>query len=201
MTTETGVHQGVPMVDQTRVASAMAEMIRAIAEDPAREGLRETPRRVARMYSEIFSGLGVDPLSVLQTGFDEGYDEMVVARDIPFFSVCEHHFMPFYGQVHIGYVPRGRVVGISKLARVADILARRPQVQERLTAQIADALVEGVGPMGVGVIVEAEHLCTIMRGVKKPGSRIVTSVNRGCFRDDPRTRAEFLQLVVRRASD
>jgi GTP cyclohydrolase I len=147
------------------------------------------------MYAEIFSGMGVDPTSVLQTGFEEGYDEMVVARDIPFFSMCEHHFMPFFGQVHIGYIPRGRVVGISKLARVADILARRPQVQERLTSQIADALLEGIDPLGVGVIVEAEHLCMVIRGVKKPGSRIVTSVNRGCFRQDPRTRAEFLQLA------
>jgi GTP cyclohydrolase I len=147
------------------------------------------------MYAEIFSGMGVDPTSVLQTGFEEGYDEMVVARDIPFFSMCEHHFMPFFGHVHIGYIPRGRVVGISKLARVADILARRPQVQERLTSQIADALLEGIDPLGVGVIVEAEHLCMVVRGVKKPGSRIVTSVNRGCFRQDPRTRAEFLQLT------
>jgi GTP cyclohydrolase I len=182
-------------VDRPRVASAMAEMLLAIAEDPTREGLKDTPDRVARMYAEIFSGLGVDPLSVLQTGFEERYDEMVVARDIPFFSMCEHHFIPFFGHVHVGYVPRGRVVGISKLARVADILARRPQVQERLTAQIADAIVEGVAPMGVGVIVEAEHLCMVMRGVKKPGSRIVTSVNRGCFRDDARTRSEFLQLA------
>jgi GTP cyclohydrolase I len=195
MSVETDLRAARSTVDQARVAAAMEEMILAIEDDPSREGLQDTPGRVGRMYAEIFSGLGVDPLSVLQTGFEEGYDEMVVARDIPFFSMCEHHFMPFYGHVHIGYVPKGRVVGISKLGRVSDILARRPQVQERLTAQIADALAEGIAPMGVGVIVEAEHLCMVMRGVKKPGSRIVTSVNRGCFRNDPRTRSEFLQLV------
>jgi GTP cyclohydrolase I len=184
-------------VDQQRVAAAMAEMIEAIGEDRFREGLEETPSRVARMFAEVFAGMHMDPLAVLETGFEEGYDEMVIARDIPFFSMCEHHFMPFYGNVHIGYIPRGRIVGISKLARVADILARRPQVQERLTCQIADSILDGIKPMGVAVIVEAEHLCMVMRGVKKPGSRIVTSVNRGVFREDPRTRAEFLQLAGR----
>jgi GTP cyclohydrolase I len=135
---------------------------------------------------------------VLSGGFEEGYDEMVVAKDIPFFSMCEHHFLPFYGVAHVGYVPQGRIAGISKLARVVDILARRPQVQERMTAQIADAIVAGVDPLGVGVVVEAEHLCMSMRGIKKPGSRIVTSVNRGCFRTDAKTRAEFLNFVSRR---
>jgi GTP cyclohydrolase I len=185
----------VSLPDQERIAQATSELIAALHLNPDEEGLRDTPRRVAEMYAEVFAGLQQDPLEVLQTGFEEGYDEMVVAKDIAFYSMCEHHLLPFFGVVHIGYVPRGRIVGISKLARVADILSRRPQVQERLTMQIADALVEGVQPIGVGVVVEAEHLCMIMRGVRKPGSRIVTSVNRGCFRDDPRTRTEFLGLI------
>jgi GTP cyclohydrolase I len=182
-------------IDKDRIQDAMAEIIAAVGENPQREGLAATPGRVARMYAEVFAGLRQDPLEVLQTGFEEGYDEMVVARDISFFSMCEHHFLPFYGTVHIGYIPTGRIVGISKLARVVDILSQRPQVQERFTAQIANALVEGLDPMGVGVVVEAEHLCMMMRGVRKPGSKIVTSVNRGGFRTDPRTRAEFLHLT------
>lgn len=182
-------------VDQDRIAHAVAAIIAAIGEDPEREGLLDTPGRVARMYTEVFAGLREDPIEILRTGFDEGYDEMVVARAVPFFSMCEHHFLPFFGNVHIGYVPNGRVVGISKLARVADAVARRPQLQERMTAQIADAMVAGLNPSGVGVVVEAEHLCMIMRGVRKPGSRIVTSVNRGTFRTNPATRAEFLQLA------
>lgn len=182
-------------VDRGRIKRAMEEMVASLPVDPDEEGLRDTPRRVADMYAEIFSGLSEDPIQVLSTGFEEGYDEMVLARDIPFYSMCEHHFLPFYGVAHIGYTPRGRIVGISKLARAVDILARRPQVQERLTGQIADAVVEGTGPSGVGVVVEAEHLCMAMRGVQKPGTRIVTSVNRGCFRDDPRTRAEFLGFL------
>jgi GTP cyclohydrolase I len=184
-----------PEHDTERIKHAMFEIISGMGEDPEREGLRETPDRVARMYAEVFAGLRQDPLEVLQTGFEEGFDEMVVARDISFYSMCEHHFLPFFGTVHIGYVPTGRIVGISKLARVVDILSRRPQVQERLTAQIANALVDGLEPMGVGVVVEAEHLCMSMRGVKKPGSKIVTSVNRGVFRTDSRTRAEFLSLT------
>ena len=184
-----------PDFDAERIKDAMVEMIAGMGEDVAREGLRDTPDRMTRMYAEVFEGLRQDPVAVLQTGFEEGYDEMVVARDITFFSMCEHHFLPFFGTVHIGYVPTGRIVGISKLARVADILSRRPQVQERLTAQIANSLVEGLDPMGVGVVVEAEHLCMMMRGVRKPGSKIVTSVNRGVFRTDPRTRAEFLSLT------
>ena len=183
-----------PDLDVDRVKRAMFEVISGIGEDPEREGLRETPDRVARMYAEVFAGLRQDPLEVLRTGFEEGFDEMVVARDISFYSMCEHHFLPFFGTVQVGYVPTGRIVGISKLARVVDILSRRPQVQERLTAQIANALVDGLEPMGVGVVVEAEHLCMAMRGVKKPGSKIITSVNRGVFRTDPRTRAEFLSL-------
>ncbi len=181
--------------DTDRIKDAMSEIIEAVGEDAEREGLRQTPDRVARMYAEVFQGLQQDPVAVLQTGFEEGYDEMVVARDIAFFSMCEHHFLPFFGTIHIGYVPTGRIVGISKLARVVDILSRRPQVQERLTAQIANALVEGLDPMGVGVVVEAEHLCMMMRGVRKPGSKIITSVNRGVFRNDSRTRTEFLSLT------
>lgn len=181
-----------PATDESRIERAVLEIIEALNEDPDREGLEGTPGRVARMYAEVFAGLHQDPIEVLQSGFEEGHDEMVVARDIAFFSMCEHHLLPFFGVVHIGYIPQGRIVGISKLARATDILSRRPQVQERMTTQIADAIVEGVNPMGVGVVVEAEHLCMVMRGVRKPGSRIVTSVNRGVFRKDPRTRAEFL---------
>jgi GTP cyclohydrolase IA len=189
-------HQvGAHGIDTARIETAMQDILRAINLDQTQEGLRETPQRVARMYEEVFSGLDDDPLVALQTGFEEGYDEMVVARDIPFFSMCEHHFLPFYGVAHIGYIPQGRIVGISKLARVTEILARRPQVQERLTAQIADTVVAGTNPMGAAVVVEAEHLCMVMRGVKKPGSKIVTSVNRGVFRTDPRTRAEFLSFT------
>lgn len=175
-----------------RIAAAVREIIHALGENPDREGLRETPTRVAAMYAEVFAGLEQDAVQVLQTGFEEGHDEMIVARDIPFFSMCEHHFLPFFGMAHIGYIPGSRIVGISKLARVTDILARRPQLQERLTSQIADAIVEGLAPAGVGVVVEAEHLCMAMRGVKKPGSRIVTSASRGTFHSDYRTRSEFL---------
>jgi GTP cyclohydrolase IA len=178
--------------DEDRIAEAVKEIIVALHEDPDREGLRATPERVARMYAEVFAGLNENPTDILKIGFDEGYDEMVVARDISFFSMCEHHLLPFFGVVHIGYVPSGRVVGISKLARLTDSIARRPQVQERMTTQIADTLVEGLDPLGVAVVVEAEHLCMMMRGVKKPGSRIVTSVNRGCFRSNLATREEFL---------
>lgn len=190
-----GREQVAPPVDYERIAAAVSEIIGALHLDGTREGLRDTPERVARMYADVFAGLRQDPREVLETGFEEGHDEMVVARDIPFFSMCEHHLLPFFGVVHVGYIPRGRIVGISKLARVADILARRPQVQERLTSQIADTIDSVVAPLGVAVVVEAEHLCMVMRGVKKPGSRIVTSVNRGVFREDPRTRAEFLALA------
>jgi GTP cyclohydrolase I len=184
-------------IDRARIETAMQQILEAMRLDRSQEGLKDTPVRVAQMYQEVFAGLDQDPLEPLATGFEEGYDEMVVARDIPFFSMCEHHFLPFYGVVHIGYIPQGRIVGISKLARVTDILARRPQVQERLTAQIADTVLEGARPMGVAVVVEAEHLCMVMRGIEKPGSRIITSVNRGVFRTDPRTRAEFLGFTRR----
>jgi len=156
----------------------IASIIKAIGEDPQREGLR-----------------GQDPREELKIGFEVGHQEMVVARDIPFYSMCEHHLLPFYGVAHIGYIPTGRVVGISKLARVVDILARRPQLQERLTTQIADTIVEVVEPQGVAVILQAEHLCMIMRGIKKPGSNIITSAMRGLFRRSAATRAEFLNLI------
>ncbi|HEX8917656.1 MAG TPA: GTP cyclohydrolase I FolE [Chloroflexota bacterium] len=186
-----------PPIDQERIATAMRQIIEAIGDEPQREGLLDTPARVGRMYAEVFAGLGMDAASLLQTGFEEGHEEMVVARDIPFYSMCEHHFLPFFGIAHIGYIPRGRVVGISKLARVTDIFARRPQLQERLTSQIADAVVEGLNPLGTAVVVEAEHLCMMMRGVKKPGSKIVTSATRGVFRTSAATRAEFMSLVQR----
>lgn len=183
------------MIDQVRIEAAAASIIKAIGEDPQREGLRDTPRRIAEMYAEIFGGLDKDPREELKVGFEVGHQEMVIARDIPFYSMCEHHLLPFYGVAHVGYIPTGRVVGISKLARVVDILARRPQLQERLTTQIADTIVEVLEPQGVAVILKAEHLCMIMRGIKKPGSNIITSAMRGLFRRSAATRAEFLNLI------
>jgi len=184
------------LVDQMRIKEAVAAIIEAIGEDPRREGLVETPRRIAEMYAELFEGITKDPIEELRVGFEEvEHQEMVIIRDIPFYSMCEHHFLPFHGVAHIGYIPNERIVGISKLARVVEMLARRPQLQERLTGQIADAIVEGLAPKGVGVIVEAEHLCMTMRGIKKPGSIIITSANRGLFRHNIATRQEFLSLV------
>lgn len=182
-------------VDRERIEKAVREMIEAIGEDPQREGLVDTPRRIAKMYAEIFSGVGRDPSAELDVTFEENHQEMVILRNIPFYSTCEHHFLPFHGVAHVGYVPRGRLLGISKIARVVELLARRPQLQERLTAQIADALMSNLEPQGVGVVIEAEHLCMTMRGVKKPGTSIVTSANRGIFRDRAVTRQEFLSLI------
>lgn len=182
-------------VDLARVEAAVREIIDAIGEDAAREGLVDTPGRVARMYTELFEGLRIDPREHLKVSFRADHDEMVILRDIPFYSVCEHHFMPFHGIAAVGYIPDGRVVGISKLARLVEGYARRPQLQERLTGQIADALMETVQPDGVAVVMEAEHLCMTQRGVKKPGSRMVTSATRGTFRQNQVTRAEFLSLV------
>lgn len=182
-------------VDIERVQRAVSEIIEGIGEDPHREGLRGTPRRIAEMYQEVFAGLWVDPKQYLLVGFEEGHQEMVIIRDIPFYSLCEHHFLPFHGVAHVGYVPAGRVVGVSKLARVVEAYAKRPQLQERLTSQIADCIVEGLGADGVAVVLEAEHTCMTMRGVKKPGSRVVTSAMRGRFRRSAVTRAEFLSLV------
>jgi GTP cyclohydrolase IA len=188
------------MVDQAKIQRAVALIIEAIGEDPKREGLANTPQRVAEMYAELFSGLGRDPKEELATGFGEGHREMVVVKDIPFYSLCEHHLLPFYGLAHVGYIPNvdGRVVGASKLARVVEIVAHRPQIQERMTTQVAEAIVEALNPEGVGVVIEAEHLCMTMRGIKKPGSNIVTSANRGTFRRRAVTRAEFLSLISRK---
>ncbi len=181
--------------DAPRIERAVREILEALGENPEREGLRDTPARIARMYAEIFAGLYLDPSTYLQTQFDEGTDEMVILRDIPFYSTCEHHLVPFHGVAHVGYIPDQRVVGLSKLARVVEGFARRPQLQERLTAQIADAVVEGLQPDGVAVVIECEHLCLTMRGVKKPGSKMVTSAVRGLFKRSAVTRGEFLSLV------
>jgi GTP cyclohydrolase I len=182
-------------IDQERIARAVREIIEAIGENAGREGLLETPERIGRLYAELFSGLAQDPLDVLRRGFEEEHKEMVILKDIPFYSLCEHHFLPFHGSAHVGYVPEGRIVGVSKLARVVDILARRPQLQERLTSQVADAIMEGLHPDGVAVVIEAEHLCMTMRGVQKPGARMITSAIRGGFRRRGVTRSEFLSLV------
>ncbi len=182
-------------VDQAGVRDAVRRIIEAIGEDPSREGLLDTPRRIAEMYEELFTGLHQDPREVLSTSFQESHREMVILKNIPFYSLCEHHFLPFHGQAHVGYVPQGRIVGASKIARVVDILARRPQLQERLTGQVADAITEGLSPDGVAVVIEAEHLCMTMRGVQKPGTTLITSAIRGAFRRRAVTRSEFLALV------
>ncbi|MDY6911621.1 MAG: GTP cyclohydrolase I FolE [Chloroflexota bacterium] len=183
------------MIDQDAIKQAVRTIIEAIGEDPNREGLLDTPRRISKMYADIFSGMHEDAEKHLQIGFEEGHEEMVIAKDIPFHSMCEHHFLPFHGMAHIGYIPNGRVVGVSKLSRVVDVFARRPQLQERLTTQIADTIVNVLEPRGVAVILEAEHLCMTMRGIKKPGSKMVTSAMRGLFRQRAATRAEFLTLI------
>ena len=182
-------------MDLERIRKAVVEILLAIGEDPEREGLKHTPQRVADMYQEILCGLRSNPAEVLQVGFEENHQEMVLLKDIPFYSMCEHHLLPFHGKAHIGYIPSGRVVGISKLARVVEIFARRPQLQERLTSQIADCIMENVRPRGVGVVIEAEHLCMTMRGIRKPGSLVITSANRGIFLSRQETRAEFLSLI------
>jgi GTP cyclohydrolase IA len=183
-------------VDKEAIQQAVRTILRAIGESPEREGLIATPRRIAEMYEELFSGLHADPMALLATGFEEEkHKEMVIVKDIPFASMCEHHFIPFRGLAHVGYIPQGRIVGISKIARVVETLARRPQVQERLTSQIADLLMEGLRARGAAVVIDAEHLCMTIRGVKKPGSHVVTSATRGIFRENPSTRAEFLSLV------
>jgi GTP cyclohydrolase I len=188
-------HGPAPTFNAPALRKAVSAIIRAVGEDPEREGLRDTPRRVADMYSEVFAGLYQNPADVLQVGFEVGHQEMVVVRDIPFYSMCEHHFLPFHGVAHIGYIPNGRVVGLSKLARALEILARRPQLQERLTSELADVIISTLEPAGVGVVIRAEHLCLTMRGVKKPGSQMVTSAMRGVFRRGAATRAEFLNLI------
>jgi GTP cyclohydrolase I len=183
------------MINKSKIEKAVASIIEAIGEDPKREGLVGTPRRIAEMYAEVFAGIYEDPKEELHVGFEEGHREMVILKDIAFYSMCEHHFLPFYGLAHVGYIPNGRVVGASKVGRVIEILAKRPQLQERLTTQIANTMVEVLEPKGVAVVIQAEHLCMTMRGVKKPGSNIVTSAMRGLFQKSPLTRSEFLSLV------
>jgi GTP cyclohydrolase IA len=184
-------------VDKERIERAMREVLLAIGEDADRDGLARTPTRVAEMYEEILGGLHDDPSRHLVVTFEENHDEMVMVRDIPLFSVCEHHLVPFHGKAHVAYIPGddGRITGLSKLARLVDGFARRPQVQERLTTQIADAISTSLEPLGVFVVIEAEHLCMSMRGVRKPGSITVTSAVRGLFKDNPATRAEAMAFL------
>jgi GTP cyclohydrolase I len=189
-----------PGVDLERAAAAVRELLIAVGENPDREGLKATPERVARSYAEVFAGLFVDPSEVLETTFDEHHDELVLVKDIPLYSVCEHHLVPWHGTAAVGYIPGvdGRITGLSKLARVVDLYARRPQVQERLTSQVADAVMTRLQPRGVIVVVQAEHLCMAMRGIRKPGSTTMTSAVRGTFKSDQRTRAEALSLILGR---
>jgi GTP cyclohydrolase I len=184
-------------MDLKKIEQGVRLILEGIGEDVSREGLRDTPKRVAKMYREVFSGLHEDARKAITTTFAENHDEMILVKDIPLYSICEHHLIPFVGKAHVAYVPGkdGRVVGISKLARVVEIFSRRPQVQERLTTSIADTLVEALNPRGVIVVVEAEHLCMSMRGVKKPGHLTVTSAVRGIFRTNPATRAEAMSLI------
>ena len=184
--------------DAARVEAAVRELLLGLGEDPDRSGLQDTPARVARYYAEQFAGLGRDPCEILRTMFDEGHDEMVLVKDIEVWSVCEHHLVPFFGDAHVGYIPneKGEITGLSKLARLVDLYAKRPQVQERLTTQIADALEKVLKPRGVIVVIQAEHLCMSMRGVRKPGAKTVTSAVRGAFRDSASTRAEAMSLLL-----
>jgi GTP cyclohydrolase IA len=184
-------------MDREKITEGVRLILEGVGEDPTREGLRETPRRVAELYEEVFAGLGQDAGSHLCVTFDEGHQEMVLIRDIPLYSVCEHHLLPFVGRAHVAYIPGadGRVCGLSKLARVVDAFAKRPQVQERLTSQIADTIVERLAPQGVIVVIEAEHLCMSMRGVQKPGAITTTSAVRGLFRTKAATRAEAMSLI------
>nr|WP_217999183.1 GTP cyclohydrolase I FolE [Nocardiopsis trehalosi] len=187
-------------VDQPRIEKAVREILLAIGEDPDRDGLRDTPARVARAYEEQFAGLRQEPGDVLTTVFEAGHEEMVLVKDIELYSTCEHHLVPFFGSAHVGYIPNanGQITGLSKLARLVDVYARRPQVQERLTTQVADAVMGHLEPRGVIVVIEAEHLCMTMRGVRKPGAKTVTSAVRGDFRNRDRTRAEAMGLILAR---
>ena len=185
-------------VDRAKIETAFKLILEAIGENPEREGLAQTPQRVARMYEEIFSGINSEPRELLDVSFTEFHDELVLVKDIPIYSMCEHHFLPFYGMAHVAYIPKGgKVVGISKLARVVESYARRPQLQERLTSQVADCIFDTLKPMGVGVVIQAEHMCMTMRGVKKPGSLTVTSAVRGIFETRPQTRAELFSLILK----
>lgn len=187
-------------VDRKRVEAAVRELLYAIGEDPDRDGLQRTPERVAAAYAEMFSGMFLDPDDVLQTTFDANHDELVLVKDIPLYSTCEHHLVPWHGTAAVGYIPGddGRITGLSKLARLVDLYAKRPQVQERLTTQVADAVMRRLEPYGVIVVLQAEHLCMAMRGVRKPGSITMTSAVRGIFKSDPRSRAEALSLILGR---
>ena len=187
------------MTQEAQISQSVAAILEAIGEDPAREGLRDTPNRVARMYQELFSGIGLDPVEALTTTFEEEHDQgTVILRDISFYSMCEHHLLPFYGMAQIGYIPMNRICGASKLARALELVARRPQIQERMTSQLADAVYRGLGADGVAVVIEAEHLCMTMRGVRKPGSRIVTTAVRGPFSSGEMGPKDFLSLLQRR---
>ena len=189
-----------PEFDPGLIADAIRQILKAIGEDPERQGLVRTPERVAAMYEELFSGIGRDPAQEIDVVFDAEHDEMIMVRDIPLASLCEHHLIPFIGKAHVAYIPNseGQITGLSKLARVVDLLSRRPQVQERLTTQIADAIERALSPRGVLVVIEAEHLCMTMRGVRKPGSQTVTSAVRGIFRQNEATRAEAMGLISHR---
>jgi len=184
------------VIDKARIENAVKEILYAIGEDPEREGLIETPQRVARMYEEIFSGLDRDPKDVVKIFQEANHEEMVMVKDIPLYSVCEHHLLPFIGVAHVVYIPKnGKIMGLSKLARIVDTISKRPQLQERLTTEIADVVMESTGPMGVAVVVEAEHLCVTMRGIKKAGAKTVTSALRGIIKSDVRTRSEVMSLI------
>jgi len=182
-------------IDEARIEKAVREILSAVGEDLGREGLKNTPARVARMYGELLAGMHDDPNTHLASVFNENYDEIVLLRDIPFYSICEHHLMPFIGSAHVAYLPSGRILGVSKLARIVDCFARRLQTQERLTYQIADCLMNNLKPLGVAVVLEAAHSCMTIRGIRKPGSVMVTSAVRGIFRKDPRSRNEIMSLI------
>ncbi|HVW42930.1 MAG TPA: GTP cyclohydrolase I FolE [Amycolatopsis sp.] len=186
-----------PVFDQARAEKAVRELLLAVGEDPERDGLQDTPARVARAYQEMFAGLYTDPDRVLDRTFDESHEELILVNDIPIYSMCEHHLLPFHGFAHVGYIPNGegKVTGLSKLSRLVDLYARRPQVQERLTSQVADAIERKLKPRGVIVVIEAEHLCMSMRGVRKPGARTTTSAVRGLFQTSARSRSEALELI------
>ncbi len=200
MVQPTSITLETPVFDQARAEAAVRELLLAVGEDPERQGLLETPARVARAFREMFAGLYTDPDAVLETTFDEQLDELVLVKQIPMYSTCEHHLVAFHGVAHVGYIPGddGRITGLSKLARVVDLYAKRPQVQERLTAQVADAVMRKLKPRGVIVVIEAEHLCMAMRGVRKPGATTTTSAVRGQFKTDNASRAEALELILRK---
>ncbi len=185
----------IKKVDTKRIEKAVKEILMAIGEDTNREGLKKTPERVGKMYAELLAGMREDPKDHLRSVFTENYDEIVLLRNISFYSICEHHLMPFIGSAHVAYLPTGMVLGVSKLARIVDCFARRLQTQERLTYQIADFIMDSLKPQGVAVVLEASHSCTTIRGIKKPGSTMVTSALRGIFKKDPRTRSEVLSLM------